>query len=93
MIFYGLLSQPLLTFSYIPFLYSKVMFTHLETLIFRACYVLYTVQYIKQDTVCRAGLATYFLMLRQVTTRQRTVLKILPLRVKPKFYTQYLLLL
>ena len=72
MIFYGLLSQPLLTFSYIPFLYSKVMFTHLETLIFTACYTVQCtrVQYIKQDTVCRAGLATYFLMLRQVTTRQ-----------------------
>ena len=53
MIFYGLLNQPLLTFSYIPFLCSKVMFTDLETLIFTACYTVHCTVY--TCTVYQAG--------------------------------------
>ena len=57
MIFYGLLNQPLLTFSYIPFLYSKVMFTHLETLIFTACCTVHCTVY--QAGYCLQSWACY----------------------------------
>ena len=55
--FYGLLNQPLLTFSYIPFLYSKVMFTHLETLIFTACCTVHCTVY--QAGYCLQSWACY----------------------------------